>query len=404
MDLAKFHPVFLLLCLLPAAVGHVEPPTNVTLHCHNMHNVLKWSYDQLSPGLRFRVNIGSTLGLNGHPQVLWVDPPAPLQADVSFLSDPSNEYQLMVTAVVANNESEPAPEEGIIFSYFKDSQAYQKCSVDFPTVNVTAQQDDTVLLRFTHPWLLYHKSISPDAKISKKKRNNAQSSQQLPVFNYDVQVISQKGHHRKSCVTSVCEEKFSVDPAEKKHCVKVKGEVEKISVKATQEYCALTVEERPSKLVYIAVAGGLLALVAVVVVFIMVFRKKTTPSTSLPRSMTFTNKLKQLRSGVVQDTISVPVVAPASPTPLLTPDEIEPTLTVTPSAEPDLRLPIGLPKEDEGVSVDMEVGSDEGPGYMQGRNLEEDDELCSSDVPSGYEKRAVLVELGEGELVEGYHG
>lgn len=69
------------------------------------------------------------LNLFGFPspaQNLSVHPPT-LQADVSFLSDPSNAYHLTVTAVIGQNESQPAPPGGITFSYFMNSQAKQKC-------------------------------------------------------------------------------------------------------------------------------------------------------------------------------------------------------------------------------------------------------------------------------------
>lgn len=44
-------------CVVSASVSAVEPPSNVTFHCHNMHNVLQWSYGEMVPGLRFRVDI-----------------------------------------------------------------------------------------------------------------------------------------------------------------------------------------------------------------------------------------------------------------------------------------------------------------------------------------------------------
>nr|XP_033469345.1 interferon gamma receptor 1-like [Epinephelus lanceolatus] len=401
MDLSTFHPVFLILALLKAGEAHVEPPTNVTFHCHNVHNVLKWSYNQLLPGMRFRVDIQSTNGLNGHPNEVWVEPPAPLQADVSFLSDPSNDYFLTVTAVIGQNESDSAPEDGITFTYFKDSPVKNKCSVDFPSVNVTTKQDDTILLRFTHPWLVYYKSHSLDTKPRKKK--HFESEQQLPMFSYDVVFLQEMGrHHRMNCLDSVCEEVLSVNASQKKHCLKVKGEVNKILVKAA-EFCTTPLDEGPSYLIYVSIAVALSVLCAVAVIF-MLYRKKTTPSTPLPSTMTFTNKLKQWTFGVVQDTVSLPQVEPTTPTLLLLPEEIDPTTIVTPSMEPEVRLPIGLPTENEGVSDDVEVGNDEGPGYMAGRGLEEEEELCSRDFPSGYEKRPVLVELAPDELAEGYRG
>lgn len=65
---------------------------------------------------------------SSNPTVLWVDSPR-LQADVSFLSDPNNDYFLQVTAVVGQNESQSVPEDGVTFSYFKDSMVNQKCKL-----------------------------------------------------------------------------------------------------------------------------------------------------------------------------------------------------------------------------------------------------------------------------------
>lgn len=126
------------------------------------------------------------------------------------------------------------------------------------------------------------------------------------------------------------------------------------------------------------------------------------PSTPLPKSMTFTNKLKQWTSRAVQETDLVTEVGPTSPTPLLSPEETNLTPAVTPSIEPDFRLTIGVSTQDEDVSDNVEVGNDDGPGYTQGRNLDEDEELCSNEATSGYEKRDVFVELAPDELAEGY--
>lgn len=38
-------------------VSSVEPPTNVTFRCHNLEDLLQWSYEPWVEGLRFRVNI-----------------------------------------------------------------------------------------------------------------------------------------------------------------------------------------------------------------------------------------------------------------------------------------------------------------------------------------------------------
>ncbi len=45
------------------------------------------------------------------------------------------------------------------------------------------------------------------------------------------------------CDESVCEGTLPVNPAEEKHCVKVKGEMQKMSIRGTHEYCAMPRKE-----------------------------------------------------------------------------------------------------------------------------------------------------------------
>ncbi|KAK1905894.1 Interferon gamma receptor 1-like [Dissostichus eleginoides] len=202
MDLATFHPVILFLALVQVVLALVEPPANVTLECHNMHNVLRWDYDQLVPGLRFRVNIGS---IGGSPNGIWVDSPTK-QADVSFLSDPSNEYIISVTAVIGQNESGSAPPDAIEFSYFKDALSERICSLDLPSVNVTTLHDGKILVRFMHPWLLY-KTNKPSSQKKSKRNKDGQISKELPVFRYMVEAV----HQVRPSITS--EVAYGIDKA-----------------------------------------------------------------------------------------------------------------------------------------------------------------------------------------------
>ncbi|KAM6922532.1 growth/differentiation factor 10b [Lycodopsis pacificus] len=395
MDFVTFRSVFLSLVWSHAALAYMAPPTNVTLDCHNMHNVLRWSYKPLSPGLRFKVSI---LSIEGDPQEIWVNQTAPLQLDVSSLSDPKSEYMLDVTAVIGQNESDFAPPDGITFSYFKDSQASKTCNVDFPSVNVTSQDDGSVLFRFTHPSLVYLQKLpsSPNTKTRRKKSH-------LSLFRYDVVIINQT-EHRFYCDTSVCEELISVDAAQKKHCLTMNGELEMILVQATQEYCVLPPEEAPSYHVPLIVTGSVLAALLVFgFVFYMVYRKQTTPTTSLPPFVTLPTKLIQVISEAVHETFFVPEVGPAVPTPLLSAEEEELTTCAPPCTEPELRLPLRVLSEDGGVCDDVGVGTDEEPGYRKGNDLEEDEELDPSES-YGYEKRPVLDTLAPDEATEGYRG
>ncbi|XP_035461505.2 interferon gamma receptor 1-like isoform X1 [Scophthalmus maximus] len=395
MDLAKRHPVFLLVVWLPAALGLVEQPSNVTLSCHNLRNTLEWSYEQLLPGLRFRVNI---YAYNGPASVLWVEPPA-LQADVSSLSNPDNEYHMYVVAEIGHNESEPAPPDGISFSYFMDSGTSQKCSVDLPPVNVTAQPDDNVVFRFMHPWLL-HGPRMPSSTVPqrRKKSHDAQSNQHLPVFKYGVVIVSQKQPHHFSCVQSVCEQKIPVEAAQGKHCLNITGELQKMAVKSTQLYCAMplmgTPLEQTHYITYIVV--GLTVVSVTVFVLFLIYKKMTSPGTALPKSILIGKHMEDT-TGTFQEQIIVTKVEPSSPTPLLLHQEEEEfTPAATPAAEPpDLRLRIGVTQADDVCDV-TEVGHPEEGGHL------DEEETPNYEVPSGYEKREVLVEMGPDDLAEGY--
>lgn len=58
--------------------------------------------------------------------------------------------------------------------------------------------------------------------------------------------VQKERHHQLDCEESVCEEKLPVDAAQEKHCVKVKGEVLKMAVRGTEEYCAMSSPMKPS--------------------------------------------------------------------------------------------------------------------------------------------------------------
>ncbi|XP_054455954.1 interferon gamma receptor 1-like [Anoplopoma fimbria] len=367
---------------LHAALMGVAPPTNVELNCHNMSNVLTWTYEQLSPDLRFKITIGVT-GKNSYPKEIWVNSSA-RQADVSFLSDYNNAYLLHIFAVNGQNESVRAPPDGIIFTYFWDNPLGRKCNLDFPSVSISAH-DDTLLLRFEHPWVVYLQKLpsSPNTENGRKK------SPKPLIFKYDVVIISQgEEHHSFYCEKSVCEERLSVDPAQKKHCLKMKGELEKISVQAKQDYC-LSPEAPPPNYVLYITAGILITLaVVVVLVLVMLYRKWTAPNAALPNSVMFPWKLKHVFAETVQERIFVPE-EPSSPTPLLPEEETESTTFAPPSTEPELRMAIGLLREDEGVSDHVEGGIDEEAGYTQGKDLDRDEVLYFKD-DTGYEKRPVL--------------
>ncbi|XP_060942981.1 interferon gamma receptor 1-like [Limanda limanda] len=393
----RLHPVFHLFLWIAAARALVEPPTNVTLQCHNLQNTLKWSYGQFLPGLRFKVEILKSKSL---PSVLWVEPPA-LWADLSEFSDPSNNYFVLVTAVNGQNESESSEE--LTYSYYMDSYTHQKCSVDLPPVNVTTHLDDTVTFRFMHPWL-WHYSLKPDSQGSKKRMKKSNSKPPLHEFKYDVVIDGQNFKHRFNCVERVCkEDKLPVEAEHKEHCLSITGELDKMAVKSTQLYCARRMDEEmpPGKnnnIIYIVVS--VLGVCVLAFFLFLFYKKKVNPKTELPSFLSIRRYKQDTAPKVPPEPVCVVRVEPSSPTPLLSNEE-EPEFTpaAPPTESPVLRLRTGVTNAEE---VPDEGGhqSDEGQGYMRGSSLDEDEP--QNDSESGYEKRPVLVTMGSGELLQAY--
>ncbi|KAK2824480.1 hypothetical protein Q5P01_021655 [Channa striata] len=406
MASSGFYPAFHVLLWLHAALAFVEPPTNVTLQCHNLQNVLKWTYDQHTPGLRFKVKIHR---YDGTPYEHLVESPH-VEMDLSFLNDPNNQYWLQLFAVIGQNESEAAPEDGISFSYFKDSLVDQKCSVDLPPVNVTAKPDAFIQFSFLHPWLVYKTKLPSrqNPKHRLKKSHESLTDKRLPEFTYDV-VIDDQAPHEFTCEEKVCEKILPVNASQEQHCLTITGELQKMTVKTTQPFCTqLVAEPEKSYNVVSIVSCVVAAVVAAAFVIIMLYRKNTKPSTSLPDTIKKIKSKTQKHQtlGTERVHISVPEVEPTTPTPLLWQETVDFPCDTTPSPETDLRLPVRGVTEEEIMVAPMErEPNNDGSAYMEGLGLEEEEMANSNDASSGYEKReAVSVDLGPDDRAEGYRG
>ncbi|XP_030604081.1 growth/differentiation factor 10b [Archocentrus centrarchus] len=406
MDFALFFPACLLFWIRVVA-SHVAPPENVTLDCRNFRNMLKWSYPENTPGLKFKVNIGSYQ--NSH-LVSLVETKA-LHADVSFLNDPSDGYFLTVTAVVGGNRSVDAPsDDGITFSYYQDNDVQQKCSLDLSPVNVTLQRDNKVQISFVHPFLFHRQHLNSSTKKSQKKINQAE----IPAVNFKVTILNQTGKpHSFTCEDRVCNEVLPVDAAQQNHCLNITGEtLMGPLVKPTQLYCAFK-EPSASNFTIVYIVSAVLAVATTCLIVFMAYQKMTKPSVSLSNFLVI-NKSPMSSPMAPPEPVSLNNVeceaVPSSPTPLLSQTEEEDKTEFTSSCNSDgydKRFPIGVSSKNGDVSnVTLEGQvNEEGPGYMAG-NLDEDDETSSAnESTSGYEKRGtVLVDLGQDEMAKGYRG
>lgn len=389
----SFHAVFLYFSWMTVVASSVLPPANVTLQCRNFHNELKWSYPEDTTGLLFKLYIGS---FRNPPRTLKT--PA-LQADLSFLSDPNDSYYVTVAAVVNGSESEPAPEDGITFSYYHENPLGIKCYLDLPPVNVTAQRDNKVLISFENPSVYYCQ------KIKKNKKKCSKDDGSLDSF-FKVKILNQT--HSFNCEESVCQNTLPVDAAQQEHCVNITGQTSQgILVKPTQLYCAKPFHEpSQSNFTAVYVVSALLAVATLGVILFMAYQKVTKPKISFIKTLVIPKSLSRPTStpeSVTVDRVECSKrcdeVEPSSPTPLLPQTEEEDRTRFT---NYDFRLPIGVSYNGDMPNViEEDQPNGEGPGYMLGNT-----DLGDEDPGSGYEKRekVVVAALAPGETAEGYRG
>ncbi|XP_077350930.1 interferon gamma receptor 1-like [Festucalex cinctus] len=372
MEWTCLNRLLVIFFILGNTSAYVAPPSDVTLHCGNLVNKVEWRYDNPPPGLRFRVDVYKRSDSPGDLSPVWVDPPD-MQADVSFLSNRMEDYFLQVTAVLGEEKSEAADSSS--FSYYMNSAAAQKCSLDLPPVTMLKQDDDSVLISFQHPWLAYQPAFD---SVGKRNRRHERLDKPLPLFKYDV-ILDKEQFHSLRCTEDVCERKLPVDAGRQEHCAVINGELERISVHGTQDYCARPVQGT-KRLVIIAVVS-VLVLVVIAAIFFMLFRKKTNASSELPGALRF--------DGVVETAVAS----------VTTSDSSAPLMVVDESASPGESQPSDEP---EPSGEDDEVEEEEQQAYMGGEHMDADEDTEGDEDSHGYEKRRVVVSLSQGEDVEGY--
>ncbi|XP_077468792.1 uncharacterized protein LOC144084339 isoform X2 [Stigmatopora argus] len=357
--------------VLAITSARVAPPYNVILHCGNLINQLTWDYDRPPAGLHFRVDVDRFYSSRKIPP-LQVDLPE-LQANVSFLSEWMDDYNLYVTAVLGNNEtSEAAPADGVSFSYDVDSSASQICSLDLPPVTVLEQEEHFLLLSFQHPWLVYQHGLP---SRSRKKRNEQLDDETLPVFVYDV-TLDKKEFADLRCTDEVCRHKLPVAAGPRPRCVAIKGELERIGVYGTRDYCARPAPQNRDVIIPMAVSSLLLA--AVFAVLVMICWKRARPSSSeLPASLRFDTGKEEMSPQ--------PQVVPS-------PDDSTLQLLVETPSESEARREVDEPADD---GADEEEDRDADGGEMEAVDEDVSDHRA-------YERRDTVERLSLDENVEGY--
>ncbi|XP_014893703.1 interferon gamma receptor 1-like isoform X1 [Poecilia latipinna] len=368
----------------------VAPPTNVTLTCRNLQNILSWNYDNDVPGVRFKVSIRSTAKISGCPKKMWVNESSSRQADLSLLSDPDIMYLVDVKAVLGKDESVSSPEDGIEFSYFSSALSGQKCLLDIPPVDITTQDQHHMLVEFKHPWLVYKDGLY---RCNAQKKKN-----ELPNFKYTINVVGQDKPHSSDCEEDECKIRLQVDMKQDKHCLKINGELELMTVVTTKEFCT---EKAPPPLNRTGLIAGITIaiLAALAVIAVMVFWKQTRPTLVKINSLV----IRKTNKPEFQHLPDVPSPVTVSPFPM--PPEDPPVKPVIiPKTDEDYDQRIKLSPNNQAFTEEREEESTSDDPYMSGQKLDSDSEEPDfiEIIPSPYECRGVVVELAPEDRAEGY--
>ncbi|XP_005804242.1 interferon gamma receptor 1-like [Xiphophorus maculatus] len=370
----------------------VAPPTNVTLTCRNLRNILHWDYENDVPGLRFHVLISSDSEMPGCPPEMELNESS-RQADLSFLSNEDNVYFIRLKAVLGEDESTFAPKNGIEFTYFSSALDGEKCLLDIPPVGITTLQHHHMQVHFKHPWLVYKDGLSG----CKKRKKSHQENNKLPNFKYTVKVVGQDKSHTIDCEEAVCETRLQVDMKQDKHCLKINGELKMMTVVSTKEFCT---QKAPPPLNHTGLIVGITIAVIATVAFVatMVFWKKTRPTPHKFKPFIIP-KPKTLAFKPLSDETSPVRVDPSPKSPEEPPGE-----TISRKSEEDYDLRIKLSPNNQALSEEPEEESTSEDPYMSGQKLDSDPEEPNLEETtcSPYEPHAVVLTLAPEDHAEGY--
>ncbi|XP_055746030.1 interferon gamma receptor 1-like [Salvelinus fontinalis] len=395
----RIFRISLILVLSQQVVSYVPPPVNVSLMCHNFHNVIYWNYSE--PSLQPQFNVEMTRKYSG--AALVCSNTSLYHCDVSSFTKVILEgYRFILTAVVGQNTNSSE----ISFTY--DDTVYPglldvQCSLDFPPVNISAVSDQMIKVQFIHPFHIYKHAIIKDERPDHKE------------FNYMVITEYHLKQHRFDCSYKqhhVCEAEILVDGEMDRHCIKIKGKMNNVHVSAHQNIC-IEGKHGDSGPNYTALYIVIPIVATVVIAFIVWLIYSKLRSGSFPQPKILASMLSHMgsvRSLMLPERAILSEVQTGGSPLLQTPMESLPdeTLTVinTPQEEV-LRLPIGL-KDKEWSGGEVMLPNEGSGSSLQvtrelGLEVKSDfSELSDYDCPHRPVIIPVIEEMSPGDTVTGY--
>uniref|UniRef100_A0A8C7WCV5 Interferon gamma receptor 1-like n=1 Tax=Oncorhynchus mykiss TaxID=8022 RepID=A0A8C7WCV5_ONCMY len=325
--------ISLILVLSQQVDSYVPPPVNVSVICHNFHNVIYWNYSE--PSLQPQFNVEMTRKYSG--AALVCSNTSLYHCDVSSFTKVIEEgYRFILTAVGQNTNSSE-----ISFTY--DDTVYPdlvdvQCSLDFPPVNISAVSDQIIKVQFIHPFHIYKYAIIKNERPDHKEFDYmVVTEDHLKQHNF---ACSYKQHH-------VCEAEIPVDGKMDRHCIKMKGKMNNVHVSAHQNICieGKHGDSGPSyTALYIVIP--IVAMVVIAFIVWLIYSKLTSGSFPQPKILaSILSHIGSVRSLMLPERAILSEVQTGGSPLLQTPMESLPDETLTVFSTPQeevLRLPIGL--------------------------------------------------------------
>uniref|UniRef100_A0A4W5NXA2 Fibronectin type-III domain-containing protein n=1 Tax=Hucho hucho TaxID=62062 RepID=A0A4W5NXA2_9TELE len=391
--------ISLILVLSQHVVSYVPPPVNVSLICHNFHNVIYWNYSE--PSLQPQFNVEMTRKYSG--AALICSNTSLYHCDVSSFTKVIEEgYRFILTAIVGQNTNSSE----ISFTY--DDTVYTdlmdvQCSLDFPPVNISVVSGQMIKVQFIHPFHIYKHAIIED------------EWQDHMEFDYMVVAEDHLKEHRFTCSCEqphVCEAEIPVDGEMDKHCIKIKGKMNNVHVSAHQNIC-IDEKHGDSGPSYTALYSVIPIVAMVVIAFIvwLIYRKLTSGSFPQPKILaSMLSHMGSVRSLMHPERAILSEIQTGGAPLLQTPVESLPDETLTVISTPQeevLCLPIGL-KDQEWSGGEVMLpneGSGSSLAVTRGLGLEvksDFSELSDYDCPHRPVIFPVMEEMSPGDTVTGY--
>ncbi|XP_048863124.1 interferon gamma receptor 1-like [Brienomyrus brachyistius] len=374
-------PLLTLALVALVAVTHaVPPPENVTVHCHNLENVVFWNYSQPSLLPRFVVYV---CGYSSGPALVEsCNYTRDYFCNISTETRNIDEhFYINVTAVVGKSVSLPTDSTPFSYSTFYDGQ----CKLDFPKPTLNMDQD-SITITFLHPLHEY------------EKLQDIRNIDDYSLFKFEVMTKDKVASFECDAEEEEpCTETIKVNGSER-HCLRLKGGMNGVVTSLEEEVC-VGVAPKPDLAYYAVVAVSTITVFVVILVFaVMMYKKITSANSSLPKTVVsvFTHSSSTGTFTMKREPILLPesVGSPTSTDELLKNLE-SPPLTRSTSDTDCSRFKIGVCRPDtsegsqgtEGEAEEAETAGFSGSGY---------------DRPKMPFEQHSQVEMSPGDFVHGY--